>query len=70
MIKVFSPVLIASEVSNLPSSSIVTELPSPSSEYSGIFKMLRIGIDNVSTLFVCTQNDANVWEWVQIGIST
>ncbi len=52
---------------NLP---VLTSKPSPSSNYKGRVIRVRSGSGTKTYIYICVQNDANAWEWIQIGVST
>ncbi|GAI20899.1 unnamed protein product, partial [marine sediment metagenome] len=49
---------------------LVTSLPGASSTYVGQILRKRTGSGAKTYVYICVQNDANSYEWVQIGVST
>lgn len=49
---------------------VVTSLPTAGAEYLGKFRILRTGSATASKVYLCVQNSADAYEWVQVAIST
>lgn len=50
--------------------STVASRPAASSSTHGLIWRTREGVGSKTYIWICAQNDANNYEWVQIGVST
>jgi len=49
---------------------LVTSLPGASSTYVGRILRKRTGSGAKTYVYMCVRNDANTYEWIQLGVST
>lgn len=47
-----------------------TSKPTPSASYLNKQIVVRAGVGEKSYIFVCVLNDADIYEWIQTGVST
>ena len=47
-----------------------TSKPTPGPDWEGEIVRVRSGAGAKTYIYICVQNSADGWEWVQIGVST